>query len=71
MDNLQVEVSEIKQPLGLTAVKVLGLMEVYQLLMVSEDLYGESGAMEVMSPGLQGMDDGKEFPVIDAIIVFD
>ena len=34
----------------------LSLMEVCQVFVVSEDLYWEGGAMEVMSPGFQGVD---------------
>ena len=51
-------------------VKVLGLTEVCQVLVVRKDLDGEGGSMEVVSPGLQGMDDGKEFSVVDIIVLF-
>ena len=50
-------------------VKVLGLTEVHQVLVVDEDLDGEGRSVEVMSPGLQGMNNGKELPVIDVIIL--
>ena len=39
MDDFEVKVSKVKQPLGLTTVEVLGLTEVCQVLVVSEDLY--------------------------------
>ena len=45
-------------------------MEIHQVLVVSEDLNGEWGPMEVVPPGFQGMDDGEEFLVIDVIILF-
>ena len=38
--------------------------------MVSEDLDGEWGAIEVVSPGLQGTDDCEELLVIDVIVLF-
>ena len=38
--------------------------------MISENLDGERGAMEVMSPGFEGMDNCQEFTVIDIIILF-
>ena len=38
--------------------------------MVSEDLDGEGRSMEVMPPGLQGVDDCEEFLVIDVVVPF-
>ena len=49
-------------------VKILGLTEIRQVLVVSEDLDGKRGSMEIVSPRLQGTDSGKEFPVIDVIV---
>ena len=51
------------------AVKVLGLMEVYQVLVVNKDLYREGGSMEVVSPGLQSADDCEEFAIVHAVII--
>ena len=51
-------------------VEVLGLMEVHQVLVISEDLDEEEGSMEVMPPGLQGTDDYKELLVINVIVSF-
>ena len=45
-------------------------MEVHQVLVVSEDLHEEGGAIEVVSSGFQSTDDGKEFLVIDVIVSF-
>ena len=45
-------------------------MEVHQVLVVCEDLDREEGVVEIMSPGLQGMDDGKEFLVVDIVNLF-
>ena len=38
--------------------------------MIGEDLDGKRGAMEVMSPGFEGMDNCQEFVVVDIIILF-
>ena len=56
--------------MSLSAVQGLGLSEVGKVLMVGEDLNWERGAVEVVSPGFEGVDDGKEFTIIDAIILF-
>ena len=50
MDDFQIKICKVKQPPGLAVVKVLGLMEVYQVFVVSKDLYWEGGSMNVMSP---------------------
>ena len=70
MDDLQIEIFKVKQPLDLMVVEVLGLTEVRQVLVIHKDLDGEGGTMEIMSPRLQGTNDGKEFSVIDVIISF-
>ena len=54
----------------MTVVKILGLTEVCQVLVVSKDLDGERGTMEVVPSGLQGADDGEEFTVINVIVSF-
>ena len=38
MDDFKIKVSEVEQPLSLTVVEVLGLMEVCQIFVVCEDL---------------------------------
>ena len=45
-------------------------MEVCQVLVTCKDLDGEGGSMEVMLPGLQGMDNGEELLVVDIIVAF-
>jgi len=37
---------------------------------VSKDLNWERRAVEVVSPGLKGTDDGKEFAIINIIVSF-
>ena len=51
-------------------VKGLGGAEVGKVFVVGEDLYRERGSVEVVLPGLQGTDDGKEFLVIDVVVSF-
>ena len=70
MDDFEVKISKIKQPSCLVMIEVLHLMEVCQVLVISEDLNGKGGAMEIVSPGLQSMDDCKEFPVVDVVVPF-
>ena len=70
MDDLEIEVCKVKQPPCLSAIEVLGLTEVRQVLVICEYLNGERGAMEVVSPGVQGADDCEEFPVVDVVISF-
>ena len=70
MDDLEIEIRKVKQPSCLVTVEVLCLTEVHQVLVVSKDLYGERGSVEIVSPGLQGADDGEEFSVVDVIVSF-
>ena len=48
----------------------LGGMEVGEVLVVSEDLDGKWGSVEVVPPGFQSSDDSEEFPVIDVVVMF-
>ena len=70
VDDFQVEIRKVKQPSCLATVKVMGLMEVRQVLVVGEDLDGERGSVEIMSPRLQSADDCEELPVIDVVVSF-
>ena len=70
MDHFQVEVGKIDEPMGLSTVEVLGGTEVGEVFMIGKDLDRKWGSMEVMSPGFQGSDDGKEFSVIDVVVLF-
>ena len=44
------------------------MAEVGKVLVVGEDLYGEGGAVEIMAPGFQGVNDGEEFSVINIVV---
>ena len=70
MDDFEVKISEVEQPSCLATIEVLCLIEVRQVLVVSEDLDREGGSVEIVSPGLQSMDDCEEFLVVDVIVPF-
>ena len=50
LDNFQVKVSQVKELSGLASVQFLGLMEVCQVLVVSEYLYQEGRTVKVVLP---------------------
>ena len=68
MDHCEVKVSEVNKPACLSTIKCLGLTEIGQVFVVGEDLYWKRGAMEVVTPRLQGANDGEEFTVVDIIV---
>ena len=51
-------------------VERLGLAEISKVLVVSEDLYREGGAVEIVAPGFQGANNGEKFSVINIVISF-
>ena len=70
MDHFKVEVGQVDEPTCLAVVKRLGLAEVGKVLVVGEDLYGEGGTVEIVTPGFQGTNDGEEFAIIDVVVPF-
>ena len=54
----------------MVAVEVVGLAEVGQVFMISEDLNWSGRAEEVMAPGIKYSHDNKQLPIIDVIIPF-
>ena len=70
VDHFQIKVSKVDEPAGLSTIEGLGGTEVGEVFMVSEDLYRERGSVEVVSPGFQGMNDTKEFSVVDVVVSF-
>ena len=70
MDHFQVEIGEINKPACLSTIECLGLAEVGKIFVVGEDLYREGGTMEVVTPRLQGVNDGEKFAIIDIVISF-
>ena len=70
MGEFKVKVCQVYKPAGLSAVEILGLAEVSEIFMVGEDLYRKRGSSKVVAPCLQGIDDSKEFPVVNIIVAF-
>ena len=70
MDHLKVEVGKVDEPARLAAVECLGLVKISKVLVVGEDLYREGGAMEIVTPGLQGANNSEKFPIINVVITF-
>ena len=70
MDHFQVKVSKVDEPACLAAIERLGLAEIGKVLVVSEDLHGKGGAMEIVAPRFQGANDSEEFAVIDVVVPF-
>ena len=70
MDDFEVKISEVEQSLCLMTVEVLYLMEVHQVLVICKDLDGKREAVEIVPPGFQSTDDGKEFLVVGIIVPF-
>ena len=68
MDHFQVNVSKVDEPACLVAIERLGLVEIGKVLVVSEDLHREGGAMKIVAPGFQGADNSKEFSVVDIVV---
>ena len=50
MDDFEIKISEVEQPMRLATVKVLCLMEVRQVLVICEDLDEKWGSVEVVPP---------------------
>ena len=70
MDHVEVKVGEVDEPSCLSPIEGLGLVEVGEVFVVCENLYRERRAVEVVTPGLQGADNRKEFSVIDVVVSF-
>ena len=68
VDHFQVKVSKVDEPARLAAIERLGLVEIGKVLVVSEDLHWEGGAMKIVAPGFQGTDNSKEFSVVDIVV---
>ena len=52
MGKFEVEVCQVYKPAGLSAVEMLGLAEIGEVFVVSEDLNWERGSSKVMAPSL-------------------
>ena len=70
MDHPEIEVGEVNQPPCLAAVERLRLPEIGEVLVIYKHLHQEWGAMKVMPPRFQGVDDSEEFAIIDIVVSF-
>ena len=68
VDDFEIKISKVKQLPSLTAVEILDLLNVCQVLVVCKDLDAEGRPMEMVSPEFQHMNDGKEFLIVDVIV---
>jgi hypothetical protein len=70
MGNLKIKVSEVKKPMGLTTIQMLGAAEEGKVFVICKDLDWKRGSAKVLAPGFKGTDDGKYFVIIDVIVTF-
>ena len=64
----KVELGEVLQPAGLMAGQDLGAGEVLQVLVVSDHINWRGRALEVMSPVLEGHNDGQQLLVMGVVV---
>ena len=70
MGKTKVEIHQVKEPTGLSTVKPLGRAEEGQVLMISKDLDGKWGTVEVMAPRFESTNNSEEFAIVDIIVSF-
>ena len=64
----KVELGEVLQPAGLTAGQDLGAGEILQVLVVGDHIDRRGGALEVVAPVLEGLEDGQQLLVMGIIV---
>ena len=64
----KVELGEVLQPMGLMAGQDHGAGEVLQVLVVGDHVDQRGGALKVMSPVLEGLEDGQQLLVMGIIV---
>ena len=64
----EVELEEVLQPAGLTVGQDLGAGEILQVLVVSDHIDRRGRALEVMSPVLEGLEDGQQLLVMGVVV---
>ena len=64
----EVELGEVLRPVGLTAGQDLGTGEVLQVLVVGNHIDWRGGALKVMSPVLESLEDGQQLLVMGIIV---
>ena len=70
VSKVKIEVLQEHHPSCLSARQLLWLVEVCEIFMVGEEGYWVDHALEIVSPMIQGVDNSKEFPIINVIISF-
>ena len=70
MGEFEIEVCQVYEPMSLSVVEVLSLVEVGEVFVVSKDLNWEGGFLKVMPPSFQGVDYSEEFLIIHIVISF-
>ena len=66
---MEVEIGNVKEPAGLATIQTLGGTEEGKVFMICENLDGKGRSMEVMTSGFESTDNGKEFPIVNVVIV--
>ena len=64
----EIKLREVEEPVSLATFEFLGLAEVCEIFVVSEYMDRGWGSKEIVSPGVEGSYDCKEFSVIDIIV---
>ena len=64
----EVELGEVLRPAGLMAGQDLGAGEILQVLVVGDHIDRRGGALKVVSPVLEGLEDGQELLVMGIIV---
>ena len=64
----KVELGEVLRPAGLMADQDLGAGEVLQVLVVGDHIDWGGGALKVMSPVLESLEDGQQLLVMGIIV---
>ena len=64
----EIKLRDVKEPASLATVEFLGLSEIREVFVVGEYLDWGGGSEEIMSPGIKGSHDCKEFVVIDVVV---
>ena len=65
---MKVKILEEHHPANLATRKFLGLAEVSQVFVISEQSDGMSSSLQIMAPVFESMNDGEQFPIINVII---
>jgi len=64
----EVELTKVLSPEGLATVKDLGSRKVFQVLVISNNLYWKSGTVQIVAPDAESFKDGEEFLVVNIVV---